>query len=63
MPVIIFEGPKMTRDQKEQLVKEFAATASKVTNIPAEKFVTLIKESSPEDVGVGTELLVNLKRG
>jgi len=63
MTVIIFEGPKMTRGHKEQLVKEFAATACKVTNMPVEKFVTLIKESSPEDVGMGTELLVNLKRG
>ncbi len=63
MPVIIFEGPKMTREQKEQLVREFAATASKVTNLAVEKFVTLIKESSPEDVGVGSELLINLRKG
>jgi 4-oxalocrotonate tautomerase len=59
MPVILFEGPKMTKEQKEKLVKEFATAASNVTNIPVDKFVTLIKELPPENVGTGTDLLVN----
>ncbi|KJS16304.1 MAG: 4-oxalocrotonate tautomerase [Peptococcaceae bacterium BRH_c4b] len=62
MPVIIFEGPKMNKEQKEQLVQEFSAAASKITNIPQEKFITLIKENNPEDVGVGAELLVNMQK-
>lgn len=62
MPVIHFYGPKMTKEQKENLVKEFAATSSKVTNIPAEKFVTLIHEMGAEDVGNGTQLLVNTNK-
>ena len=60
MPVIHFHGPKMTKEQKEVLVRDFANAASKVTNIPVEKFVTLIHEMEAEDVGSGTELLANI---
>ncbi|MGI6064918.1 MAG: 4-oxalocrotonate tautomerase DmpI [Bacillota bacterium] len=59
MPVIIFEGPKMTKEQKEELVKEFATSASRITSIPPEAIVTLIKESNPENVGLGTTLLAD----
>lgn len=59
MPVIVFEGPKITKEQKEELVKEFATSASRITNIPTEAFVTLIKESEPENIGLGTTLLAN----
>lgn len=62
MPVITFDGPLLTKEQKEQLVKEFATAASRVTNMPVEKFITLIKVSDPENVGVGTELLVNRQK-
>lgn len=62
MPVIIFEGPKITKEQKEELVTEFSAAASRITKIPREKFITLIKESDPENVGVGSELLVNMQK-
>ncbi|MDD2421211.1 MAG: tautomerase family protein [Heliobacteriaceae bacterium] len=59
MPVIMFEGPKMTREQKEELVRNFATVASRITNIPQEAFVTLIRENNPENVGVGTGLLID----
>ena len=63
MPVIIFEGPRLTREQKEQLVNEFASAAARITNLSPDKFITLIKENSPEDVGVGTQLLADTRRG
>jgi len=59
MPVITFDGPKMTREQKQQLVREFSAAASRITNIPQEKFITLINEMDPENVGSGGELLAD----
>lgn len=62
LPVIIFEGPGMTKEQKEQLVKEFTLTASRITNLSPEKFTTLIREYDPENVGTGTDLLVNIKK-
>lgn len=62
MPVIIFEGPKMTKEQKQELVKEISAIGSRITNLPQSAFITLIKESDPENVGVGDELLVDRKK-
>ncbi|MEW6696954.1 MAG: 4-oxalocrotonate tautomerase DmpI [Bacillota bacterium] len=63
MPVIIFYGPKMTKEQKETLVKEFASAAGKITNLAPEKFITLINEIEAENVGTGTELLINTRKG
>lgn len=62
MPVIIFDGPVMTKEQKEQLIKEFATAASRVLNIPEKSFITIIKETEPENVGIGTESLANIKK-
>ena len=42
MPVIIFEGPKMTKEQKQELVKEFSAIGSRITNLPQSAFITLL---------------------
>ena len=57
MPVIIFEGPRLTAEQKEELVRQFTVLASKVTTIPERAFTVLIKENDPQNVGVGGELL------
>ncbi len=57
MPVIIFEGPQLTVQQKKELVREFTALASKVTTIPERAFTVLIKENDPQNVGVGGELV------
>jgi 4-oxalocrotonate tautomerase len=57
MPVITVDGPKLTKEQKAKLVKEFATIASEVMNMPPQAFVTLIRENEAENVGSGTELL------
>jgi len=59
MPVITIDGPKMTREQKEELVKEFSETASRVMNLPVEAMVTIIREVESENVGTGNILLCN----
>lgn len=59
MPVITIESPKITKEQKEQLVKEFVTSASKILNIPEQAFVTLIRENELENIGNGTQLLSN----
>lgn len=61
MPVITINGPKLSKDQKEQLVKEFSETASKVTGLPVEAMVVLIREDEPENVGVRGCLLCDLQ--
>ncbi|MBV4438681.1 4-oxalocrotonate tautomerase DmpI [Clostridium tyrobutyricum] len=57
MPLIKIEGPKITKEQKEQLVSELVTSASKILNIPEQAFVTLIKENKLENIGLGTQLL------
>lgn len=61
MPVITIDGPKMTKDQKAQLVKEFSETASKIMNLPVEAMVTIIREVESENVGTGNILLCDRK--
>lgn len=57
MPYISFEGPKLTKEQKAQLVKEISEVASGILNIPKDNFIVSIKESDPDNVGIGGELL------
>ncbi len=57
MPTIQFDGPKMSREQKMDLVASFTETACRVTGIAKEAFVVYIRENEPENVGVGGELL------
>jgi len=39
------------------MIKSFTDTASRLTGIEKSAFVVYLRESSPEDVGVGGELL------
>lgn len=57
MPVITFEAAKLTKEQKQIIVKEFTESASRVTGLPREGFYVFIKENSLENVGVGGQLL------
>ncbi|KXS47364.1 MAG: 4-oxalocrotonate tautomerase [Halanaerobium sp. 4-GBenrich] len=61
MPHIVFDGPELSKEQKKELIKNFTDTASKVTNIPKEAFVVMIKENDLENIGVGGELLSEKK--
>ena len=57
MPVITFDGGKMTKEQKNDLVCGLTDVAQKVTGIRREAFVILIRENDPENIGSGGELL------
>lgn len=61
MPVITIDGPELTKEQKEKLVKYFAETASEIMGLPVEAIVTIIREVEAENVGVGNTLLCNRK--
>lgn len=62
MPVITIDGPKLTKKQKAELVKSFSQAASKVMGLPVDAMVVIIKETDPENVGVGDCLLCDLRR-
>ena len=44
MPVITLEVGKVSKEQKEELVKGLVSKASEILKIPEQAFVTLIKE-------------------
>jgi 4-oxalocrotonate tautomerase len=57
MPTIFFYGPKLEKDKKRELIKSFTEKASELTGIDEAAFVVYLRNSDPEDVGVGGELL------
>lgn len=62
MPVITIEGPKLSKEQKAELVKEFSETASRIMDIPVQAMVTIIREVESENVGTGNILLCDRTR-
>jgi 4-oxalocrotonate tautomerase len=57
MPVITIDGPRMSKEQKKDLVESFTSEAARVTGIPTQAFIVIINENDPDNVGVGGELL------
>ena len=62
MPVITIDGPKLSKEQKAELVKSFSQTASKVMGLPVDAMVVIVREVDAENVGVGDCLLCDLRR-
>ncbi|MFH1784004.1 MAG: 4-oxalocrotonate tautomerase DmpI [bacterium] len=63
MPTIILEGPALDKEKKKEVVKGFTEVAQKaMPYIPKEAFVVLLKENGAENVGVGGELLSEMKK-
>ena len=62
MPIITFDGGKITTEQKADLVRQFTEAARKVTGIRKEAFVIVIRENAPENIGVGGELLADRQK-
>jgi len=60
MPDVTIEGPKIEEMEiKRELVKEITDALEKAYKIPREAYVVVIKESSPENVGVGGKLIID----
>jgi len=57
MPTIFFYGPDLDDVKKKQLIRDFTKTASKLTGIDESAFTIYLRASSPDNVGVGGELL------
>ncbi len=57
MPTIFFFGPRLEKEKRREMIKSFTETASRLTGIDSSAFVVYLRDSTPEDVGVGGELL------
>ncbi len=60
MPTIFFYGPKLDKGKRKEMIKSFTDTASRLTDVEKSAFVVYLRESTPEDVGVGGELLEDM---
>ncbi len=57
MSTIFFYGPKLDKEKSKEIIRDFTETASRLTGIQNSAFVVYLRESTPENVGVGGELL------
>lgn len=62
MPYISIESGKLTAEQKKLLIERLTATASDITNIPAQFFTVTIKEIPDENFGIGGKSIDEIKR-
>ncbi len=63
MPTIFFYGPRLDREKKVELIRDFTKAASNATGIREEAFVVYLQETSPDQVGVGGKLLEDRQAG
>ncbi len=59
MPTIFFYGPKLEREKKVELIRNFTKAAGEATGIREEAFVVYLQETAPDQVGVGGKLLAD----
>ena len=57
MPTIFFYGPMLDKEKRKEMIRSFTETASRLTGIRKSAFVVYLRKSTPEEVGVGGELL------
>ncbi len=62
MPYISVESGALTSEQKKELIERLTATASEITNIPAQFFTVTIKELPEENFGIGGNSIEEIKR-
>lgn len=62
MPYISIESGRLTAEQKRQLIERLTATASEITNIPAQFFMVTIKELPDENISIGGKSIDEIKR-
>jgi 4-oxalocrotonate tautomerase len=63
MPTIFFYGPKLDKEKSKEMIESFTETASRLTGIDKPAFVVYLRESTPENVGVGGKLLEDRLKG
>lgn len=60
MPIIRVDGPKVADvDKKRQFVKEVTNAATTLYGLPAQIMIVLFQENTPDNVGVGGQLLID----
>lgn len=63
MPVIRVDGPQISLDKKRELARRLTEVAAEVYGMDKEHIIVLIKENSPENVGISGELIADRHKG
>jgi 4-oxalocrotonate tautomerase len=61
MPIITWEGGKLTKEQKKELIFKFTEVASEITKVPAKFYMVTIRELEDENLGFGGETVAEIK--
>ena len=62
MPFISIEGPVIKEvEKKRSFVQELTDAAIRAYGLPKEAIIVIIRENSPENVGVGGNLILDMK--
>jgi 4-oxalocrotonate tautomerase len=61
MPVIAWDGGRLTREQKQELVRRLTEVATEVTKIPAQFYSVIIREQPDENLGFAGETVEEMK--
>ena len=63
MPLVTIDGPVIKDiEKKRKLIKDITETVADSYEFPKEMIVVLLKENSPENVGVGGQLVIDLPK-
>ena len=60
MPNVVIEGPRIEDiNVKRELIENITNALEKAFNLPRDAYIILLKENSPENVGIGGKLLID----
>jgi 4-oxalocrotonate tautomerase len=62
MPLISFESGKLDAETKKQLIQKLTEVSSEITKVPKEYFFVSIKELPDENIGIGSESILEIKK-
>jgi len=61
MPIISWEGGKLSKEQKKDLIQKFTDVAVKITKVPAKFYSVVIREQQDENLGFAGETVEEIK--
>jgi 4-oxalocrotonate tautomerase len=61
MPIISWEGGKLTKEQKKDLIQRLTEVAVEVTKVPVKFYSVVIREQQDENLGFAGETVEEIK--
>ncbi len=61
MPVITFQGPHLSTEQKQQLIEAFTDKSVEITGTPSKFLTVVIQELSTDNLGIDGETVTEIK--